>query len=116
MPHATFSDHPPLSEFWRQFRPFKTHDGDGVIIEGRSTYLRQDENAVLVQCLVIEVGPPMIFNVLCELKNGRVTIRCESHSNVARTKAVKEVVRRVVLQFIAMGARVERTNLELEQV
>lgn len=116
MPHATFTDAPPLEEFWRQFRPFKSHDERGTITEGRSAFLRQDRKVVQVQCLVIEVGPPVIFHVLCEEKGNKVTIRCESHGHVARTRGVKELVRQVALQFLAMGACVESTNMELEQV
>ena len=116
MPHAVFEPAPDLERFWREFVPFKERRPDGTILEARTSYLRQDEGAVLVEGFSYELGPPHHFFVICDRKGERVTIRVASLVPVARTEGVIEIVKRIVEQFRALGgSTVIRTNLELEE-
>ena len=114
MPHAVFEPAPALEAFWRAFRPFKEVRPDGSVLEARASFLRADGEMILIECLVLELGPAQHFYVLCDRNGPRVTIRAEQFSPVARTDGVIEVVTRVARQFLELGATVRTTNLALD--
>ena len=114
MPHAVFEPAPPLEEFWRGFTPFKVVGPDRAIIETRASFLRQDHEAVVIEALALEIGPPQHFFVICDRRGERVTVRCAPLVPVARTDGVMEIVRLVARQFRDAGGTVLRTNLDLD--
>ena len=114
MPHAVFEPAPPLEEFWRGFTPFKVVGPDRAILEARASFLRQDQQAVVIEALALEIGPPQHFFVICDRRGERVTVRCAPLVPVARTDGVMEIVRLVARQFRDAGGTVLRTNLDLD--
>ena len=114
MPHAVFEPAPPLEEFWRGFTPFKVVGPDRAILEARASFLRQDQQAVVIEALALEIGPPQHFFVICDRRGERVTVRCAPLVPVARTDGVMEIVRQIAAQFRESGGTVLRTNLDLD--
>ena len=115
MPHVIISDPPTPAEVQGSFTPWTERREDGRITEARAAYLRQDGRSVLIEMLCLELGPAQSFFVLVEQKKRQLTVRCFAFPSPQRTPGVQDAVARVARDVLALGGRVERTNLELDR-
>ena len=113
MPHVVVRNPPSLAELHASFTPIKERDPAGTSIELRSAYLRQDARVLLVEAIVLELGPSHDFFVTIEEKKAQLTIRCFRFPTPPRTPGIQRAVARVAEWVLAAGGEVERTNLEL---
>ncbi len=114
MPHVILSPEVDPEEYFLRFEPWKEARSDGTILEVRSAYLRRDRQVVLLQAISLELGPAQHFFVAVEKKRKQVTVRCHPHPSPARTEGVKDIIAKVARDLVGQGARVEKTNLDLD--
>ena len=112
MPHAIITGGPDPIEVHQKFVPFKENRPDGTILETRSTFLRLDEQVVLIHGTSVELGPAQNFFVAVERKRKQLTVRCHPFPSPERTPGVQAVVLHVAKQVLALGGELEKTNLE----
>lgn len=113
MPHAIIADPPQLEDLHRGFMPWQERWADGTVLQLRGSYLRHDGTALLIECVSVELGPPVHFFTTVERKRDQLTVRCYPHPSPARTPAVKALVATVARRVLAVGGRIEKSNLEL---
>lgn len=114
MPHVIIADPPSLLEFFDRYEPWIDKRPGGIVLQTRGAFLRDDRNAVMVECITVEIGPPVHFFVVAETKRDQITVRCAAHPSPPRSDAVKELVAVVARKVLAVGGSIERTNLDLE--
>ncbi|MEM7167771.1 MAG: hypothetical protein AAF581_20135 [Planctomycetota bacterium] len=114
MPHVIIADPPPLQQFYDSYEVWVEKRSDGSVLQTRGAFLRDDRMAVLVECITVEIGPPVHFFVVVETKRKQITVRCYPHPSPPRTESVKTLIGVVARKVLALGGKIERTNLDLE--
>ena len=114
MPHVIIADPPTLEQFFDSYEAWVDKRPGGCVLQTRGAFLRDDRAAVLVECIVVEIGPPVHFFTVVETKREQLTVRVYPHPSPPRTEAVQELVGVVARKVLALGGSIERTNLDLE--
>jgi hypothetical protein len=114
MPHVILNGPVSLQNFQRQFAPLETK-WEHAVLKISDCYLNSRGNSLLLDCVVIDMGPPKVFLLQVVAENNRASVRLYGRADFERSNAVKQLICDVAAKLKALDPQIEYGNTNIPE-